>query len=424
MGAARLLWIVGLGVLLSGCALIDAREQFARMGGACVISGTVGPAVVEPAGSGPYVVVVFREPDGAGRVPEAVDHVLSAHGGRWFFALEPGIYTVVAFRDDAGDGLHPAGAPVQRLSGGEPLECGPGVRLSGLDIPVAGEDRLAHAIDLAPLRGRQDTDAAGPAALGRVTAYGEIVHLSDPRFDRAVARGSQWRPLDFVLAGHAGVYFLEPYDPERTPVLFIHGMNGSPRDFTTLLEQLDRDRYQPWFFYYASGLPLRSSAAYLAQIVEELEVRHNVEQLPVVAHSMGGLIALGFLQERAQRAATVPQLITLATPWGGHERAQQGVERSPVVIPVWRDMAVGSGYLETLFAEPALDATQLHLLFGYQRGEGAARATADGVVSLVSVLHPPAQQAATSVFGVPATHEGILSHPMTLERVTQLLEAP
>lgn len=53
-------------------------------------------------------------------------------------------------------------------------------------------------------------------------------------------------------------------------------------------------------------------------------------------------------------------------------------------------------------------------------GRGA-RATADGVLTLASMLHPPAQREAASVFGVAATHAGILSHPLVLERVDGLL---
>lgn len=427
MGWLRLGVVLGLVTGLAGCALLDAREQLARMGGACVISGTVGPdpKASEPEVPGAYVVAVFREPVRGAAVPELVDHVVRARGGNWFFALEPGRYSVLAFRDEDGDRTHPAGAPVQYVAGGEDMDCGRGGRLTGIDIRVTGDDRLAHAIQLPDSRTRQDVaDEDGPMSLGQVTAYGEITHLDDPRFDAEVARGSQWRPLDFVLDGYAGVYFLEPYDPARTPVLFVHGMNGSPRDFAGLLEAVDRERYQPWFYYYASGLPLQSSAAHLAQIVEELEVRHEVAQLPVVAHSMGGLIARGFLRERTGAGAEVPQMIALSTPWAGHERAQQGVDRSPVVIPVWRDMAVGSDYLASLFADAELETTELHLLFSYQRGETGARSTVDGVVTLASMLHPPAQREAASVYGVPTTHSGILSHPLVLERLEALLAEP
>ncbi|MFO7953816.1 MAG: hypothetical protein R6U45_03280 [Thioalkalivibrio sp.] len=429
MAWVRVWTVLALACGLAGCSLLDAREQLARIGGTCVISGTVGS---DEGGDGaerigPYVVAVFREPVAGVVVPEPVDHVVSARGGNWFFALEPGRYSVLAFRDEDGDRVHPAGAPVEYVAGGDSLDCGPGGRLTGIDVRLDGNDRLAHVIRLPETRRSADPASPdmAPLSLGRVTAFGEIIHLGDPRFAPEVARGSQWRPLDFVLEGYAGVYFLEPYDPARTPVLFVHGMNGSPRDFAGLLEAVDRERYQPWFYYYASGLPLQSAAAHLAQVVEELEVRHGVDSLPVVAHSMGGLVARGFLNERARReaAAPVPVMITLSTPWAGHERARRGVERSPVVIPVWRDMAPGSDYLEGLFTDPAAEATELHLLFGYQRGEGGARSTADGVVTLASMLHPPAQREAASVFGVATTHVGILSHPLVLERVDDLLSA-
>ena len=55
--------------------------------------------------------------------------------------------------------------------------------------------------------------------------------LSDPRFDRDNGRMGLWEPFDFLLEVGAGVYMLEPYDPSRTPVVFVHGMGGSPREF-------------------------------------------------------------------------------------------------------------------------------------------------------------------------------------------------
>ncbi|WP_051080819.1 esterase/lipase family protein [Thioalkalivibrio thiocyanoxidans] len=405
--------------LLTGCALWDARGQLLMMGQACTITGTV---IADDEVPGPYVVVAFRAPEEEGAVPEPVDHVVSAGGGDWFFGLAPGRYQVLAFADPERDGQHEEGAPVYLANEGGVLECPAGTRLTDMDIRIGGDVAAAHAIELPPVRERGPDGS--PFSVGGVTVFGEVISLDDPRFDDDVARGSQWRPLDFMLAGYAGIYFLEPYDPDRTPVLFVHGMNGSPRGFAELIDHLDRERYQPWLYYYPSGLPLQTVAAHLAQTLEELELRYDVESLPVVAHSMGGLVAKGFLHERERRAtpARIPRMIALSTPWRGHVAAQSGVDRSPVVIPVWRDMAPGSEYQRRLFESELSGETELHLLFGFRRPDGGGRAGTDGVLTLSTMLHPPIQGMASSVYGVDATHAGILAHPLALERVQMLLE--
>ncbi len=116
------------------------------------------------------------------------------------------------------------------------------------------------------------------------------------------------------------------------------------------------------------------------------------------------------------------QLITLATPWQGSEGARHGVQTSPLVLPVWRDMATGSDFLEGLFApEAGPVAAEFHLVFSYQRDEGRAHTASDGTVTLSSMLPVRAQARATSVFGVEASHTGILRHPDSLAWVASLL---
>ena len=46
------------------------------------------------------------------------------------------------------------------------------------------------------------------------------------------------------------------FDPDKIPVLFVHGIGGTPLDWKYLAKGLDRHRFQPWFYYYPSGLRL------------------------------------------------------------------------------------------------------------------------------------------------------------------------
>jgi len=100
-----------------------------------------------------------------------------------------------------------------------------------------------------------------------------------------------------------GIYLIHPYDPNKIPILFIHGLLSSPISWQNLVNDLCADpriieHYQPWFFLYPTGQPVLESAA---QLREELEKTQRLfdpnghatasHHVVVVAHSMGGLLA-------------------------------------------------------------------------------------------------------------------------------------
>src|SRR5207244_1834877 len=129
---------------------------------------------------------------------------------------------------------------------------------------------FAKTLDISALQVRSFSDQLD-LSLGQVTAVGEVVALSDPRFDQKVAEDGLWRPFDFLFKGRPGIYFLEPYDARKLPVLFVHGINGTPTNFGPLIEHLDRERFQPWVYYYPSGAALPNVADHLAQTMRKLQ---------------------------------------------------------------------------------------------------------------------------------------------------------
>ena len=57
-----------------------------------------------------------------------------------------------------------------------------------------------------------------------------------------------------------GLYFLQPYDPDRIPVVFVHGLISTPFDWVKTINGLQADpeirkRYQFWVFAYPTGIP-------------------------------------------------------------------------------------------------------------------------------------------------------------------------
>ena len=101
----------------------------------------------------------------------------------------------------------------------------------------------------------------------------------------------------------SGLYMVQPYDPDRIPVLMVHGIWSSPMTWMEMFNDLQADpeirrKYQFWFYLYPTGESLAFSAAKLRK--ELREVRHDcdpyhrddrLDQMVVVGHSMGGLIS-------------------------------------------------------------------------------------------------------------------------------------
>jgi len=73
-----------------------------------------------------------------------------------------------------------------------------------------------------------------------------------------------------------GLYFLEPYDPSRIPVVFVHGLMSSPFTWVKTINGLQQDpeirkRYQPWVFGYPTGNPILYSALRLREELAKVD---------------------------------------------------------------------------------------------------------------------------------------------------------
>lgn len=99
------------------------------------------------------------------------------------------------------------------------------------------------------------------------------------------------------FAGAARLARLQPYHPDKIPVVCIHGLGNSPATWAPVIEFLRgdaeiRDHYQFWFFSYPSGLPYPLSAAILRNQLNQIRQRYpNHQDIVVIGHSMGGMIS-------------------------------------------------------------------------------------------------------------------------------------
>lgn len=93
-----------------------------------------------------------------------------------------------------------------------------------------------------------------------------------------------------------GLYFLQPYDPDRIPLVFVHGLFSTPFTWVQTINGLQADpeirkHYQFWVFAYPTGYPILYSALRLRQDLARVDqVYPNHKPYVVVGHSMGGML--------------------------------------------------------------------------------------------------------------------------------------
>ena len=307
------------------------------------------------------------------------------------------------------------------------FECQDNEARGWLELPANATqaDRTTAALKL------QKTNAAPrPRMMGnlylaemRYIQAGQLTRLDDERFSARHAETGMWQPLSFMRERLAGVYFLEAYSSKKTPVLFVHGINGTPQHFATLIEGLDREKYQPWLLYYPSGFDLDVLSDGLHVMMNTLHHRYGFNRLHIVAHSMGGLLARGYMQrcESSQDCDYLRAYVSLATPFGGNAAAASGVKYSPVVMPVWKSLAPNSDFLNGLYRHNLPKNSAHYLLFAYRNGGGLGGESGDGVIPLSSQLYPPVQAQAARVYGFNDGHMNILQDPEVQMRLRELL---
>lgn len=106
-----------------------------------------------------------------------------------------------------------------------------------------------------------------------------------------------------------GIKFGEPFDPDKLPVLFIHGLFSDSDTWSRMDKALRNDpgfveNYQCWFYGYESGTPTIGAAALLKveldETIRNIEKIHGISmhrRLTVVGHSLGGIIAKSLISD-------------------------------------------------------------------------------------------------------------------------------
>ena len=337
---------------------------------------------------------------------ERVDTMyFEAAGSHFGMNLPEGRHDLLIFADIDGNGVFGSSEVVGKRS----------IELNNSSLP----EKVLGQVDVQltePVTIDWDVSIDVPDTRGRSESLyypsGTIRNLDDPIFDSGFSTLGMYDPASFLEQAPTMFFALEEDIAYKIPVVFVHGIAGSARDFEMFVGQLDRSRYKPWFFHYPSGGDLDQLAELFYQIFLSGKV-YTSSGMPmiVVAHSMGGLVVREAINKYEGRPGEnqVHLFVTMASPFGGHSAAATGEEHGLIVLPSWRDLNPENSFIGNLYRKPLPDFVHHELIYAYQNS-GAIKIgeNSDGVVALTSQLHPQAQRQASGQFGFDNTHTSIL----------------
>lgn len=408
--------LVMLLTTMSGCIFSDLKDDLAEYEKHFGLSGKV---LGNSQSTDPIIIILYQHKNNS---PIPVQYLIADANRKFSFIVASGSFSIAAFEDlnnnltwDEGELFGFYGNPDTIMVDPEEITSKGTKSISLLDIELKAStgypNEFPRFIDKANF-------AEGLRRLGVITT------LDDAIFAQENGSLGFWKPFSFLQTLGAGIYFLEEYDPDKIPVLFVHGAVGTPIGWKPIVAKLDQKRYQPWFFYYPSGLRLDPIANALNSYVQELHQEYGFKTLHVISHSMGGLVSRAFILKNVleTKQSYIDTFISMSTPWGGVSTAAMGVEKAPAVVPNWHDVSPGSDFLHTIYDTQFPNNVKFHLLFGVRGESSILMGNNDGTVEIASEIDHRAQADAAGFYGFDEDHGTILTSERVLDLLVEILD--
>jgi pimeloyl-ACP methyl ester carboxylesterase len=374
----------------TGCSFLEAKKQVCLLDNIGSVKGTV---IVTSPQKGQVVVLRFTDENG---IPVLQRSIVIPQNNEYELPAIIGKHYVAAYIDVNGDGQYQAEEHGNYYGEPTPVEIMEKSEIMLDPITISGPVPTPFS-ELKPVDGR----------LAVWENIGELISMDDPRLTRKNYVMGLWKPFSFLKLAEGGLFFLEKYEGGKIPVILIHGALGGPTDWKPIIDSIDRKQFQPWVFYYPSGLRLDSISDYLLHAVTILEKRYSFEQFFIIGHSMGGLVTRSFVKKYVELApANIDKLrlvMTVNSPMAGIPAAASGVKYSPIVVPSWCDIEPESQFLQKINAWNWPGEIPYHLVISYVPGESG-----DGVVPLQSQAQLKLQSEATRVYVFNNEHSGVI----------------
>ena len=395
-------------LVTTGCILIKLKQEVSQVLASTVLVGCIS---TDFPGKGPIVVAAYS----MNRGKRKVAHYTILHNfGEYELMVAKGNYYVFAYWDKNSNLIYDAGEPAGQF--GDPkMVSAPAGGVVG-DINISIPERVQN-IDVPS--GFEISSVKSNKLYSRLA--GAVIDLDDGLFSEENGSKGYWEPVSFFKELGGNIYFLEEYDPQKIPILFIHGATGTPKEWKYFVDNIDRTRFQPWFFYYPSGARIQSMSYLLFWKLQNLQARYHFNQLYITAHSMGGLVARSFIMDYSASFPYVKIFISLATPWGGSGMAEYGVKQSPAVVPCWIDMQPESAFIQSLYRTKLPETVSFYMFFGHRGSRNPFRSNNDRTIAFSSLLDSRAQSEAKMNYAFNEDHASIIYSKEVLEQYNTII---
>ena len=406
-----ILWLILVilpAIAFLGCSLAKTRKHNDYVRTVAVLYGrAMGPA----GEANNTIIAAIKYEDGR---YEAEDYTSLEEQGSYLLIVPEGDYRLFSFIDRNHNRTFEAGEPSGVYDNGKIIEARQGEFDGEFNITINedGSDTPTDWYGLNLPSKREHTFNKPP---------GVVADLDDEVFSNKFASLGYYSPTQFLYEIGGNIYFTQEYDPGKTPILFVHGAQGSPRDFKRFAVEMEKRGYQAWFVYWATGGRINRPATLLNKKLKDLQEKYHFNELHITAHSIGGLMVRSFLVNHGRSHPYIKTFTSIATPWGGVEAARLGVERSPVVLFNWQDVLPGSDFIRSIYSKKIPESIDHYLFFACLDYTVAGPEATDGTISLSSQLDPRAEAEAADIQGFQGDHEGVLSDELVFKKYLRLI---
>lgn len=403
--------------LLNGCAFFQLGKELKGLENVFALCGKITNAASHEKD---ILIVLYQKTQEEAVLKKAV--IIHPESGDFCLKVNQGTYNIGAFEDlnnnlehDDGEPAGYYGKPDAIYVTGAPMDPKHPKTKMGLDFAVSASTRLPEGY-------HGEIKLTNEIVQQSVIKMGELIDFDSKIMAQEYGSKGYWKPLTFLREVGIGIFFMEEYDEDKIPILFVHGAVGTPLGWKETIENINRDRYQPWFYYYPSGLPLDRMGEALNTLVNQLHDRYDFDEMIVVAQSMGGLVARSFIMKSVHESKQdfIKMFISVSTPWNGHRMTEKGVKRAPTAVPSWYDMVPGSEFIEKLYENKLPLYLKHYLLFSYKGDCSLFLANNDGTVELSSELDHRAQNEAYRIIGYNEDHGSIVFSEKYLAKIQEL----
>lgn len=140
-------------------------------------------------------------------------------------------------------------------------------------------------------------DKEVPLAVDKSAAVARVLATTQRRYFESFIQPGAANPQE------DGLFMLEPYQPGKIPLVFIHGLLSDRLTWANMINELKacpfaNENFQIWGFQYPTGEPflqsaanLRRQLALLAHLVDPDGADLALQNIVLVGHSMGGLVS-------------------------------------------------------------------------------------------------------------------------------------